>query len=98
MWGVGWSLGQKGDICEAQLVLSRRNCCCSLVVIICTILILLRELESIIFRDQSPCNRGGRKELWGTAACKGHSGAFSLLKCFLGDTGMVGTWFVFDCW
>lgn len=41
--------------------------------------------------------RNGEKQLWGLKACKGHSGKLSLLQCFIGDTGLVGTLFPFDC-
>lgn len=41
--------------------------------------------------------RNGEKQLRDLKACKGHSGKLSLLQCFIGDTGLVGTLFPFDC-
>lgn len=54
-------------------------------------------LDTLAFVEGVSAIRNGEKQLRGLKACKGHSGKLSLLQCFIGDTGLVGTLFPFDC-
>lgn len=99
IWGRLTILGrEKGCLLRfIQLVLTLKELFLRISTYYLDTLDFVKGLEGEYLETKVSAMRNGEKQLWDIKARKGHSEKLSLLKCFIGDTGLIGALFPIDC-